>query len=274
MGTLISMRLGLIRCFTKTQAGVLMWQINLNDALAGGLFLLAALVYLLTFLTRRKSRTAAPRMPEAALAADTLMHQAAERGTRLNFYLGNGFTGAYPDLAGASGLAMQGLAARRALFNDHAAQSLAGDAGLALISQMVTQGFYEQAIAPELFRPEMAGWSGPSPWAGIAGFLPELRNAKNEAIVLAGHTGPAALLALDLASQERVISISSSSSLSGQAAAFLAADMFSLGEDALQTTLAESAGAKAAVDAQDLLRMLIALGLLAAAVLKLTGVLP
>lgn len=255
------------------KSGETMPTLNNNDALAGALFLLALFSFIVCWFYQRRKKHSSQRSPQAALAAEAFLHAAAEEGSHLSFYLGSRFAWPYPDLSGASGLAFYSLASKRAVFNDHANQAAAGDPALALIGQMVTQGHYKNAVALELFRPERTFWSGSSPWAAIAGSFSLTDSPANAALILSGGFGSEILLATEQMARSSLPSLAFPATLSGQTAAFLGSAYLALGEDAFQTTPPMTVAAKASLQAQDIMRILIGLGLIAAAVFKLAGVL-
>jgi len=87
---------------------------------------------------------------------------------------------------------------------------------------------------------------------------------------------PVILLALDMADRHSLPAVSAISSLSGQAAGFIANTVNLMGEDVFNAAgkLDQRKSALASLSAQDWLRIAISLGLLLGAILKMGGMLP
>ncbi|MEN6555104.1 MAG: DUF6754 domain-containing protein [Anaerolineaceae bacterium] len=244
------------------------------DLLALAIVILALLCLGLALLTQRRHPYRNLRKNEALLDAEKLMHEAAEKGLRLTIGLGAGQQTSAPAPANLAGLPVLRLMSRRSVFNDQPAQALAGDGALAALAQLIVRGKYQNAFATELFKPDFAVLAGASPYAYLAGLLPEVNYRANAGVFLFGSQRPEIILAASLAEQKDLPLVAGTDDLSAQAALFATNARLCLGEDALHAgaALETDPGAAASVRAQDWLRVLAVLGLLVGAALKLLGV--
>lgn len=246
------------------------------DVLAAALVVIALVVLVIAYFSARNVPFANLRRTEAYQVAEALMHEAAEKGQRNVLALGGSTSGEPGTLSGLAGMPAWRALARRSVFNDYRATANAGDGNLALLAQMVARGEYEDALAPELFLPEHALLVGTSPSAYLAGLLPEVNQPGNSGLMMSGTFAPSAAIALDLANRKGLQSMAATDSLSAQAAFFASGAPLALGEDyyAPGAVLQTHPGATAQLRAQDVLRVLLILGLVVGAALKMAGVLP
>jgi hypothetical protein len=247
-----------------------------TDFLAGVVIVLIILLtFLASILSKRKNHKSL-QTPQAFTGIDTLMHRSSEEGKTLIIGLGEGFSGLSTGLGDTTGLLVERTLMNRVVFNDKPTHAFSSDGALASISRMVVFGAYENAMATELFRPEYNQLSGPSPFAGMAGLLPELARPGNAGLVMAGAFRPESILIADLAERKRVPLIFTSGSVASQAAFFATEAEITLGEDYYLPAVGKSNRGYVQGTAMTLnwLRVIIAIALLVAAVLKLSGVLP
>jgi len=123
-------------------------------------------------------------------------------------------------------------------------------------------------------NPDYALLAGLSPFGYLAGLLPQVASCANAGVILYGSHRPESLLAVNFAESKGYPVIALSDDLSAQAVLLASSARLSFGEDYYDggASLEANQAAAAAWRAQDLLRILIALGLLAGAVLRLLGV--
>jgi len=257
------------------QSGSLMLEGMSNvDLLALGVVLLALLSLGLNLFIHRKQPYRHLKKNEALVDEEKLMHAAAEKGLRLTIGLGANPNNSAPAPANLAGLPVLRLMSRRSVFNDRPEQALAGDGSLAALSQLIVRGKYQNALATELFKPDFGLLAGATPYAYLAGLLPEVNFRANAGVFLIGSHRPESFLAANLADQKGIPLVAGSDELCTQAVLLATNAGLCLGEDALNAgaSLETDASAAAAVRAQDWLRVLAALGLLAGVLLKLLGV--
>jgi len=125
----------------------------------------------------------------------------------------------------------------------------------------------------ELYDPAQQGLGGFGPVANLAALLALTAQPRQKARILSGCYSPEAFIAIDQASRAGQETWLASPALSAQASLSVLAENSLIGEDSLYL----SSGAKPApaaflsIQAADLVKILIAIGLLAACILKVMG---
>ena len=252
-----------------------MSSLGMADKVAIALVLLALAGQLFFQSARRRAPYSKLRKVNAYQSADLLISAVAEKGRRLVLGIGNNLPDQGASLSGVAGLPLLKAISRRSLFNDQKLQTVSGDGVLACLSQMVTHGTYQNAVAVELFQPGEAVLAGTTRFASLAGLLPEVNHRANGGVILSGQFEGETLLALDLAARKNILVAGSTASLGGQAAFLAGVCNLALGEDyyAPAASLETDPAAAASLRAQDLLRIIIAIALLVGAGLTIAGVL-
>ena len=245
--------------------------LSLNDLVAIGLCVLALLALGMNLLVHRKHPYIGLRKTSAVRSSEILSQATAEQGKRLTIGLGLDVADSVTAMAN---LPMLAALTRRSIFTDQPVRATSGGGTLASLSQSVVRGTYQGAVAPELFKPDYALLAGLSPYAYLAGLLPQAASRANAGIMLYGPHRPESLLAADLAERKGNPVIALTSDLSAQAVLLASSAQLSLGEDYFDggASLQSNPSAAAALQAQDLLRIVITIGLIAGAVLRLLGV--
>jgi len=245
--------------------------LSLNDLVAIGLCVLALLALGMNLLVHRKHPYIGLRKTSAVRSSEILSQAAAEQGKRLTIGLGLDVADSVTAMAS---LPMLAALIRRSIFTDQPVRATSGGGTLASLSQSVVRGTYQGAVAPELFKPDYALLAGLSPYAYLAGLLPQAASRANAGIMLYGPHRPESLLAADLAERKGNPVIALTSDLSAQAVLLASSAQLSFGEDYFDggASLQVNSSAAAALQAQDLLRIVITIGLIAGAVLRLLGV--
>jgi hypothetical protein len=250
--------------------------LTLSDLVALVIVVLAVLALLVNLVIQRKRTSSGFKIVPAITAIPAFQHEAAEKGKRLTFGLGDGFSNRSVSLSSLVGLSVWHDTSARAVFNDQPTQAVSGNGALTMISQMVLRGVYQDAVAVELFRPEQVLLGGVSEAASVAGLLPEVNRADNSAVVMIGSFTPLAGLAVNLAASKHLPTVAMADTLSAQATFFITTPLATLGEDfyGAELSLSRQPGASAQLRAQDWLRAAAIIALLIGALLKLTGVVP
>lgn len=250
--------------------------ISLNDLIAVGIVGLAAVLMALSWLTNRKQ----PSEPFENVAAydsiEALMHRSSEEGEALLLGLGEGFSGQNQGLGDSVGLQIEQIVLSRSVFNDMPTRSFSGDGSLACISQMVVHGAYETAMASELFRSDHSEMSGVNAFAWMAGMMPELAHKDNAGLILSGVLRPEHILMADMAERNNLPLIAATGSLAAQAAFFASGSAVTLGEDYFLPSIGKVDQQTYQILAKTMnwLRVVLAIALIVAALLKLSGALP
>ena len=245
--------------------------LSLNDLVAIGLCVLALVALGMNLLVHRKHPYIGLRKTSAVRSSEILSQAAAEQGKRLTIGLGLDVADSVTAMASLPVLAEL---TRRSIFTDQPVRATSGGGTLASLSQSLVRGTYQGAVAPELFKPDYALLAGLSPYAYLAGLLPQAASRANAGIMLYGPHRPESLLAADLAERKRNPVIALTSDLSAQAVLLASSAQLSFGEDYFDggASLEVNPSAAASLRAQDLLRIVITIGLIAGAVLRLLGV--
>ena len=245
--------------------------LSLNDLVAIGLCVLALLALGMNLLVHRKHPYLGLRKTSAVRSSEILSQAAAEQGKRLTIGLGLDVADSVRAMAS---LPMLAALTRRSIFTDQPVRATSGGGTLASLSQSVVRGTYQGAVAPELFKPDYALLAGLSPYAYLAGLLPQAASRANAGIMLYGPHRPESLLAADIAERKGNPVIALTSDLSAQAVLLASSAQLSFGEDYFDggASLQVNPSAAASLRAQDLLRIVITIGLIAGAVLRLLGV--
>jgi hypothetical protein len=245
--------------------------LNLNDIVAIALCALALVALSVSLWAHRRNPYAGLRKTRAVANSAALSQAAAEQGQRLIMALGTGPALSVNSLAGLS--VLEALS-RRSIFTDQPVHAVSGSGVLASLSQSVVRGTYQGAVAPELFKPDDALLAGLTPFGYLTGLLPQAASRANAGLLLYGPHRPESILAVDLAERKGYPVVALSPDLSAQAVLLASSADVGLGEDYYDAgaSLLENRSAAAAQHAQDVLRILIAIGLLAGAILRMLGV--
>jgi len=245
--------------------------LSLNDLVAIGLCVLALLALGMNLLVHRKHPYTGLRKTSAVRSSEILSQAAAEQGKRLTIGLGLDVADSVTAMASLPVLA---ALTRRSIFTDQPVRATSGGGTLASLSQSLVRGTYKGAVAPELFKPDYALLAGLSPYAYLAGLLPQAASRANAGIMLYGPHRPESLLAADIAERKENPVIVLTSDLSAQAVLLASSAQLSFGEDYFDggASLEVNPSAAASLRAQDLLRIVITVGLILGAVLRLLGV--
>jgi hypothetical protein len=238
------------------------------------LFLIAAgLLFALTLMRRRS-----PAFFRDILALGRLRRaagMAVEEGTRIHVSLGRGKLTGQSGASGLAGLALLRQVSEQASISDRPPVASAGDAALAILSQDTLEAAYKAAGAEEHYQPSNGRVTGLTPFSYAAGTMPLIRTEQVSTNVLIGDFGPEAALLVDAAERENALTVGAASDPIGQAVLFAAASDPLIGEElfAAPAYTGRDPSHRASLQVQDLLRWVLIVSLLAAAALKLVGVL-
>jgi len=137
-------------------------------------------------------------------------------------------------------------------------------------------GAYETAMASELFRSDHSEMSGVNAFAWMAGMMPELARKDNAGLILSGVLRPEHILMADMAERNNLPLIAATGSLAAQAAFFASGSAVTLGEDYFLPSIGKVDQQTYQILAKTMnwLRVVLAIALIVAALLKLSGALP
>src|SRR5690606_21308679 len=230
----------------------------------------------IAFLTSRKPASEPFENSPAYDGIEALMHRTSEEGKGLLLGMGDGFSGQSSGLGDSVGVMIEQIVLSRSVFNDLPTRSFSGDGALACISQLVNHGAYEDAMASELFRSDYSELSGVNAFAWMAGLMPELARKNNAGLILSGTLRPENVLIADLAERKELPLVAATGMLGAQAAFFATGSAVTLGEDYYLPSIGKVNQRSHHNQAKTMnwLRIVLAIGLIVAAFLKLSGVLP
>ena len=244
----------------------------MTQALPLGLVILAAVLLLALTFIKRKSP---PAFRE--IAALTRLKRAAglavEDGTRLHVSLGRGGLVSPRGAASLSALALLRQIGEQTSISDRPPVATSGDPVLAALSQDTLQAACQSAGVEELFQPTSGRLGGLTPFSYAAGAMTVARQEQVSTDVLMGDFGAEVGLLTEASERENSTLIAATSEPSAQAILFASAAEPLVGEElfAAPAYIGNDPAQRASLQAQDILRWLIILALLAAAGLKMAG---
>lgn len=249
-----------------------MLPLTTNDLLALLIVLASAACLALVYWLSGNLKNDSFRLPETAQALEALLQNSAEEGKPVLLNQGLGFW-PNPEISGIMGLSAQRGIVRRSLTAENPNPVGSGDGLLSLVSQQVSHGLYQNALMPEFFNTEHAGLEALGPMANLASLLSRVPESNAAGIVLSGKFSPEYVLALEQARNSNVISMVGASSITAQAGLWVQADNSASGEDSFGAFVSPKPGKSnlAGLRTADILRILLSIGLLAAAILKVMG---
>ena len=253
-----------------------MLPLSLNDLISAGIIALTVLIMALVWLSNRKPSTEPLENIAAYDGIEALMHRSSEEGKALLIGMGEGFSGQNSGLGDSVGVLVEQIVLSRSVFNDQPTRSFSGDGALACISQLVVHGAYENAMASELFRSEFSELGGISGFGWMAGIMPELARKDNAGLILSGMMRPEHILIADLADRKELPLVAATGSPGAQAAFFASGSVVTLGENYYLPSIGKVSQRAFQHQAKTMnwLRVILAIVLIAAALMKLSGVLP
>jgi len=244
----------------------------MTQALPLGLVILAAVLLLALTFIKRKSPSAFREI--AALARlKKAAGLAVEDGTRLHVSLGRGGLVSPRGAASLSALALLRQIGEQTSISDRPPVATSGDPVLAALSQDTLQAACQSAGVDELFQPTSGRLGGLTPFSYAAGAMTVARQEQVSTDVLMGDFGAEVGLLTEASERENSTLIAATSEPSAQAILFASAAEPLVGEElfAAPAYIGNDPAQRASLQAQDILRWLVILALLAAAGMKMVG---
>ncbi|MCC6148116.1 MAG: hypothetical protein IT308_11175 [Anaerolineaceae bacterium] len=194
-----------------------------------------------------------------------------EEGKRLHVSLGNSSILGPNNASALVGLSALEQAARISLVGDRPPVATSGDGTLAILSQDTLQAAYRTNHATAQYDPDRGRLAGVTPFSYTAGVIPILSGEQISANLLVGYYGPEIALICEAAERQGAFVLAGSESLPAQAALYATAQEPLIGEElfAIPAYLQASPVHQASLKAQDVLRWVLILLLIAGAALKL-----
>lgn len=236
------------------------------------LFLILILVY--TAITRRRPGKVLREIP-AFGNLRRAVGLSVEAGKRIHLSLGWGSFNGLQVSSALLGITVLQRIARAASVSDRPPVATSGEGTLTILSQDSLRGVYRNMGVIGQFDPYSAQLTGVSPFSYAAGVMPVIIDQQVAANVLAGHFGSEVALITDAGERSGSPTLAGSDNIPGQAVLYAAAQDPLIGEELYAAGAYLQAGAThiASLRAQDFLRWLIILLILAGAALKFLGVL-
>jgi hypothetical protein len=172
-----------------------------------------------------------------------------------------------------AGLELLRDATQKASVSDRPPVAVAGEATLAFLAQDTLQSGFRAAGAAELYQPTSGRLAGMTAFSSMAGTIPVLSDEHVSVAGLVGHFGLEAAVLADVAERAGAVMVAGSDEPAVQAALYASASEALLGEEvyAGAAYLGDRAAHVGSLAAQDVLRWLLIAGMLAAAGLKILG---
>jgi hypothetical protein len=198
---------------------------------------------------------------------------AVEAGTRLHISVGRGgITG--PESAPAfAGMTMLDRVARAASVSDRPPVATSGDGALTILTQDTLRGSYRALGVESHYDPTSGRVVGLTPFSYAAGALPVVYDEQIAANLLNGHFEGEVGLINEAAERKGSLVIAGSESITGQAVIYATASDPLIGEEAFTGGAYLGAGPMhdASLHAQDVMRWVLIVLILAGSVIKLFG---
>lgn len=240
-----------------------------------GLF--AILILAFTALGRRRGRQPFPfRNIEALASLPSTVGQAVETGQRLHISLGSGSIGQTDTAAALAGLTVLDQISAVAAVSDKPPVVTTADGAAMLLAQDTLRRIYTQQHALHRYDPNSARVAGPTPMSFGAGLTTLLKDESAAGTILVGSVGPEAVLLTEASRRASLTTLAGSDDPSTQAMLFAAADQPLVGEDLFAggAYIGRNAAHMASLRAQDILRVVLILAILAGALARTLGLLP
>jgi hypothetical protein len=247
--------------------------LNSFDIVSIGFLLVFILAWLFTALIYRKRPV--PVMRE--LSVFTHLRQAVglavEAGKRIHITLGYG-NPISPQIASAwIGLGIVERIARLASVGDLPPLASSGEGATAILSQDTLRSTYRSIGAAGQFQPGYGQVTGLTALSYAGGTIPVISDGQVAATICAGHFGSEIGLILEASERQRSLTLAGSDNLTAQAVIVAAADEPLIGEELFATSAYTQPGImqNTNLQAHDIIRWLLIIGLVAGAVLRFLG---
>jgi hypothetical protein len=200
--------------------------------------------------------------------------QAIENGKGIHLSSGSSGVNGARGASGLISLVMLHRIIQKSARSDQPPLATSGDGALTALSQDVLHHSYRTAGSEHSYDPLQGQVAGITGISFTAGTMLTIADRPLQANLLAGHFGSEAALIADAADRSGQMTVAGSDNLPAQAAFLAAADETLIGEELFAGGAYLQAGPahKASLLAQDALRWLIILLVLAGVILKLLGV--
>ncbi len=193
-----------------------------------------------------------------------------EQGRRVHLSLGSVNLLNPASASSVSSLAAEDRLVQETSIGDAHPVVSSGDGALSILSQDILSGTRHHLTGAGPANKSQGLLTGVSPWSYAAGTIPLIQDRKTSTNVLLGHFGPEAALMLDAAEKNSSQQIAGTDNLAGMAVMYAMTQDSLIGEEVFTAPayLQPGAGARAAIKVQDVLRWVVIVVLLAAAIAR------
>jgi hypothetical protein len=198
---------------------------------------------------------------------------AVEAGTRVHISVGRGGLIGPESATALAGMAMLDRIARAASVSDRPPVATSGDGALTILTQDTLRGCYRALGVEGQYDPTSGRVLGLTPFSYAAGALPVIYDEQVSANLLNGHFEGEIALINEAAERKGSLVVAGSESITGQAVIYTTASDPLIGEEALSGGAYLGAGPMhdASLHAQDFMRWVVILLILAVSAIKLFG---
>ncbi len=198
---------------------------------------------------------------------------AVEAGTRVHISVGRGSLIGPESATALAGMTMLDRIARAASVSDRPPVASSGDGALTILTQDTLRSCYRTLGVENQYDPTSGRVLGLTPFSYAAGALPLVYDEQVSANLLNGHFEGEIALINEAAERKGSLVVAGSESITGQAVIYTTASDPLIGEEALSGGAYLGAGPMhdASLHAQDFMRWVVILLILAASAVKLFG---
>jgi len=241
------------------------------ETLIGLIIVLFTAGLLLIFsLTGRKQTRARLRSLPAMVQLRKALGSSVEQGRRVHLSLGSVILLNPASASSVSSLAAEDRLVQETSIGDAPPVITSGDGALSILSQDVLSGRLQRQPGSGVALRNQGQLTGVSPWSYAAGTIPLAQDRRTSTNVLLGHFGPEAALILDAAEKNSSQQITGTDNLAGQAVMYAMTQDTLIGEEVFTVPgyLQPGVSARAGIKVQDVLRWVVIVVLLAAAIAR------
>ncbi len=238
-----------------------------------GAVLLFAVLFLFFSAVGRKRSIKNLRPIPAFKKLGEAIELAVEDGTRIHVSLGRSSITSPRSAAAMVGLSVLGRIAQVASVSDQPPIATSGDGTLTYLSQDTLLKTYRAVGALDRYNASSGRLAGVTPFSYAAGVLPIVDTEKVSANVLLGSFGTEVALITDHSERQNVFTLAGSDSIPAQAILYATAEEPLIGEELYAAGAYTNAGPAhfASLRAQDVMRWLLVVFILASATIKFLG---
>lgn len=200
---------------------------------------------------------------------------AVEDGSRVHVSLGSARLLSPQSAASLVGLEMLNRVALMSSNSDRPPVATSGESTLAILSQDTLRTAFRDANVLDQYEPDSGRLAGFTPFSYAAGTVSTIADDNVSANLLVGHFGPEVALLTDAVERQGHFVMAASDGLPAQAVLYASAQEPLIGEELFAGGAYLQAGPvhDASLSVQDILRFVVAGGILLASILFLAGVL-